>query len=516
MATLGRGVSNLGSALAQIAQAEGTSQFATARAQSNKRIQEFELETKAINDPSIFGAGLQAAIEEMEAFRPKSSIGSKMFDDFLAEQTPAWEAGVEVLRFNKIKEIAVGADIANFAAAIANIDPDLAREQTEESRATGVISNEQAAKRILTIPGLIDGVIQKKIKQGQMDLAVTNPEFVKTAVTLELKARKAGDKGIDEFTLLTNTDLEDIRDYAGTVGEKKTTDSAIAVDTATEDNYSKIIKGETDISSMIAAIQADPVISEDDSIKAADKIVTFFSKWNSLEKTESTKDSAIISMEDAVTDLTEGRITKANYFETYADNKKDLNETDRQRYLREAAPAYGKMIANVKQVAGRAARARIISKTEADLLDIRQKVDRKELPSYILGAATIKNQAESINYSNYEFSVLDHFSADENKNSTQKQTIDSLGGLGEVWASKDWIETYRNYKATSTELSTLTRDISAVYNSAVNNIRKRGRQKELKNPWEELDDSKQARIIDMMSNGATIEDVMRSARQGNL
>ncbi len=161
LAALGRGISDIGIALAQIAQAEGTSQFATARAQSNKRIREFELETQTINDPSIYRAGLTAAIEEMEAFRPKSAVGSKMFDDFLAEQTPAWEAGTDVLAFNKTKDLAEGAYISNLSDAIVDGDVTTAEKVINEAATTGVITNEKAARDLATVPSR---VIESQVK----------------------------------------------------------------------------------------------------------------------------------------------------------------------------------------------------------------------------------------------------------------------------------------------------------------------------------------------------------------
>lgn len=161
LAALGRGVSDLGRALFQIEQAEGISQAATARAQSNKEIQELELRLRQNNDTTTYQAELQESLQTIESFRPKSSIGSKRFDDFLSQSTPAWESGVAVLAFNKTKDIAEGAYISNLSDAVVSGDLVTATKVIEEARDTGVITNKQAVKDLANVPNRI---IESQVK----------------------------------------------------------------------------------------------------------------------------------------------------------------------------------------------------------------------------------------------------------------------------------------------------------------------------------------------------------------
>jgi len=54
-----------------------------------------------------------------------------------------------------------------------------------------------------------------------MERAADNPDLVISFIETEQTERKKGKKAFDEFALLNSTDLEDIRDFAGTVGNNK-------------------------------------------------------------------------------------------------------------------------------------------------------------------------------------------------------------------------------------------------------------------------------------------------------
>lgn len=118
-------------------------------------------------------------------------------------------------------------------------------------------------------------------RHAQMNLAAVNPEQVKTTIDTELKSRRKGKKPSQEFALLSNTDLEAIRDYANSVGEKMQTDSKIAMNAVVKESYKKIVNGDIDIVSMANAILTDPIMSDGDKSVAVEKIKTFFSTWNS-------------------------------------------------------------------------------------------------------------------------------------------------------------------------------------------------------------------------------------------
>ncbi|KKM71496.1 hypothetical protein LCGC14_1430010 [marine sediment metagenome] len=173
----------------------------------------------------------------------------------------------------------------------------------------------------------------ENVKKDIMNRAAVRPGLVKSAIDVELKQRNKGKKGLDEFNLLSNTDLEAIKDYANSVGEKAVSDSAIAANTAIEDSYAKIINKDTDIGAMIAEIQANPNISEEDSTKATDKIVTFFSKWNSAKVAEESDEDIYDELTRASESVERGALSPAEFEELYVDKKQFLTSED-QRVIR--------------------------------------------------------------------------------------------------------------------------------------------------------------------------------------
>lgn len=146
-------------------------------------------------------------------------------------------------------------------------------------------------------------------------------------------------EGITEFELLSNTELESVRDYANSVGEKAKSDSAVATSATIEDSYARIIKGETDIASMITTIQADPTISDDDSNTAAVKIRTFFSTWNSTVDTKEekiiTSNSTRIKALKIKNLVRDGKLTEDEGLEQYIELEKSekINFVDNKSFI---------------------------------------------------------------------------------------------------------------------------------------------------------------------------------------
>jgi hypothetical protein len=99
---------------------------------------------------------------------------------------------------------------------------------------------------------------------------------------------RAEGKMTPELATLTGEDLVEIEKFAGSVEEKKRTDSQIATDAAIETSYSQIRDGAANIDDMIDKIAADPTIDAEDSNSAAERIKTFFSTYNAAiaEKAE--------------------------------------------------------------------------------------------------------------------------------------------------------------------------------------------------------------------------------------
>lgn len=178
--------------------------------------------------------------------------------------------------------------------------------------------------------------MEENAKQAQMNLAAINPEQVKVAIDTELKARRKGKKPSQEFALLSNTDLEAIRDYADSVGEKGISDSKIAISAAIEDSYAKIIGGDTDVVSMITAIQTDPTILDEDSNAAVEKIKTFFSTWHStISEKIVTSDSTRIKALKIISDVRTADITEDEGLARYEKLSKTekINGTDGKGFI---------------------------------------------------------------------------------------------------------------------------------------------------------------------------------------
>ncbi len=414
LAALGKGIGNLGEAIAQIETAEGVSQASTAKGQIDAAAKVFGEELKSNNDPSTYKEELGIFLSSLPDFRPPNAVGAKLFDNLLEQLTPAFEAGVEIARIRKIEDLMAGAYIGDRNKALANGDIDEANRLTIEAKdVTGVITNKQAAKDLQENEEIVKEVLKENAKQFQMNLAVAQPDAVKTAVGFELKARKEGKKPAEPFSLLSNTDLESIRDYANSIGEKKKTDSELASDIVLESNYGKIVDGDVDINSMITDIQADPNISEEDSIKATDKVVTFFSKWNSAKSAGISDESVYDELTQATEAVERGAMSPAAFEELFIATDKDGNTNksklskDDQRAIRSRDIVATKTMQNrTFSDALLATRPTLVELTESDLGALklaRQNAEViKDLPGVnFFNIAIKKNQAERWNFGRF-------------------------------------------------------------------------------------------------------------------
>ena len=181
--------------------------------------------------------------------------------------------------------------------------------------------------------------------------------------------------------------------------------SELAANAAVEDSYAKIIDGDTDIASMITAIQADPNITEKDSVKATDKIPTFFSKWHSIEVGIESDD-----VYDELTQATEaverGAMSPAAFEELYVDKKKHLDRDD-QRTIRSKDIVATKTMQNrTFSDAMAAARPTLVELTESNLGALKLARQNAELLKDIprvnrFNIAIKKNQAEQWNFGRF-------------------------------------------------------------------------------------------------------------------
>lgn len=178
----------------------------------------------------------------------------------------------------------------------------------------------------------------RNVRKEQMDLAAGDPDLItnekKTgAIDIELAARAKGEKVSQQLSVLSNTDLEAIRDYANTVGDKIKTDSEIALEAATVDAYARIRDGDADIDRMIDEFSADMANTDEDKIKFAEKVPTYFNKFNSTKIADETNENVYDQLTQATEAVERGAMSPTEFEELYADKKEFLTGAD-QRLVR--------------------------------------------------------------------------------------------------------------------------------------------------------------------------------------
>jgi len=173
LGALGRGIGTLGEALFKIEQAEGISQFATARNLANADIQAFELAQKTNVDPDSYQDRFTEAFEGMNVHRPKNLTGAKRYDEWLKGQEALWRVGVAKLANRKVVQIAEGAYITNLSSAYLTGNSQEVNRIIDEAEQIGVITPEEAAIERIKVPGKIDGtLIQTLLNQASQEASV--------------------------------------------------------------------------------------------------------------------------------------------------------------------------------------------------------------------------------------------------------------------------------------------------------------------------------------------------------
>lgn len=181
--------------------------------------------------------------------------------------------------------------------------------------------------------------MEKKALKNQMDRAALNPESTIRIIDDELKQRKIGKTsmliGISaaDYALLSNSELQSIKKYAETLIEKANTDSEVSLNQALVDAYGRIRDGETDIDAMMDAIDADPSMTDEDKLQAAEKIPTYFNKINSTKVSDESNEDIYDELTQASESVERGSISPAAFEELYADKKEFLTRAD-QRDIR--------------------------------------------------------------------------------------------------------------------------------------------------------------------------------------
>ena len=246
----------------------------------------------------------------------------------------------------------------------------------------------------------------ENVKKDIMNRAAVRPKLIKDFIETELKARAKGKKALDEFELLSNADLEALRDYTKSIGEKTVSDSEIAVNAAIVDAYSRIRDGDVDIDTMIDAIDTNPDISDKDKLVAAEKIPTYFNKINSIKVADESNEDVYDELTRASESVERGTMSPAAFEDLYADKKEFLDEAD-QRTIRSKDIVATKTMQNRAFTdAMSATLPTLVELTESDLGAIKLARQNAEIIKDIasinlFNIAIKKNQAERWNFGRF-------------------------------------------------------------------------------------------------------------------
>ena len=175
---------------------------------------------------------------------------------------------------------------------------------------------------------------------------------------------------------------------------------------------------------MIDAIDADPTISNDDKLLAAEKIPTYFNKINSTKVAEETDNDVYDELTRASESVERGTMSPAAFEELYADRKGSLDKDD-QRTIRSKDIVATKTMQNRAFTdAMSATLPTLVELTESDLGSIKLARQNAEIIKDIasinlFNIAIKKNQAERWNYGRFRKQLRSQI--DQNPEWSQKQ-----------------------------------------------------------------------------------------------
>ncbi|KKL99019.1 hypothetical protein LCGC14_1818610 [marine sediment metagenome] len=210
--------------------------------------------------------------------------------------------------------------------------------------------------------------------------------------------------------------------------------SEIAANQAIEESYGKIISKDTDLAGMIADIQNDPNISDEESNKAVTKVTMFFSKWNDAKVAEISNEEVYDELTQASESVERGAMSPAEFDLLFAEKKGEL-ATDDQRTIR------SKDIVATKTMQNRtfsdaiiATRPILVELTESGLNAIKlakQTADiLDDLPSVnLFNVAIKKNQAQRWNMGRFRKELRSQIA--QNPEWSQKQIFVSQERLAD-------------------------------------------------------------------------------------
>ncbi len=286
---------------------------------------------------SKYGEWSKAELKNINAM--KNPEARRRATGWYNKQSASWYNQVQSNATDRVIRDSKAAFTLGIDRAIRDRDPDaLARATTKafQSGATG--ENEAAVVLERGLEAIAKGR-KDDFLEGALNQAALNPEEAISIVNREFDDRRKGESVDEGIGLLTNTDLETIKDYANSVGEKVKSDSLNAANAAVTASYQQIIKGSVDIQQHAALILSDPTISDEDKISAVNKIKSFFSTWNSATKKDGedivTSDSTRIKTLRVIQAVKTGKMTVDEGLDVYTIISKveGINGTDGKGFI---------------------------------------------------------------------------------------------------------------------------------------------------------------------------------------
>ena len=270
----------------------------------------------------------------------------------------------------------------------------------------------------------------------------------------------------------------------------------------------QILSGAYDLTELLGTINADPNIFPGDKATAMNELLTFESKFTSAVKVpDVSAEFALKNMEEAKSNLATGNIDMYQYWDMFNDNRRVLSQTMREHYIQEAEPAYSKMVGELKNTFDQEATRAIVTRTEANLIELRQKVTDGSATQIWLDGATIKHQAEMLIDSDYKQAVLDMVADETNKNMDREKAKKRFNELLVEFSEKSWIDKYIETQGRSKELSRVEKKVADQFNAMI-----LGTQEDAirgVNYWEKLTAPNRARVHDQLADGASMADIAR-------
>ncbi len=302
------------------------------------------------------------AVKENIAFR-ETNADTTTWPKDLQERLARAESRIGQLDFSDDRRILVNAQFqANSRGAFSNSLIAETRREADDTRGAVILDvteavrsgNEQdktdSIKRFGEIaPTLWDdaearSILSAAVKAGQegrnkdaiaakRNQASIFPEAVEAEMKAERELRATG-KTTPTLANLTGEDLVDIQKFAKSAKAKKVDDSKLAADAAIKDSFSQIRDGATNLDDMIDAIDIDPNISAEDSIRATKAITSFFGTWNSTTSNKViTSNTTRIKALKIKKRVLNNDITVDEGLDEYAEITDPINPADNKQFI---------------------------------------------------------------------------------------------------------------------------------------------------------------------------------------